>query len=161
MLTITQRERLIDLVKEARGWDAQGIREALIRVEDEHHPARFATWLRVVGAYVDAEDDRGQPRYKTPALLAEPGPHWDRTPVASRPAPSMCPEHPAQRVGRCTDCADAAAPPPAGWRDALPRSEHRAPARTNPVDAARSTPEQHEAALARCQGEPDPQETQP
>jgi hypothetical protein len=45
---------------------------------------------------------------RTPALLAEPGPHWHGTTVASRQPPSMCPDHPGQRAGNCADCAAAA-----------------------------------------------------
>lgn len=73
--------------------------------------------------------------------------------------PGICPEHPGQPIGRCQPCRDTAAPPPPGWRDGLPKAERRTPARTNPIDTARSTPEQHQAALDRCQAEPEPQET--
>jgi hypothetical protein len=38
---------------------------------------------------------------RTPAMLAEPGNHWGGTSVASRQAPSMCPDHPTEKAGAC------------------------------------------------------------
>ena len=38
---------------------------------------------------------------RTPAMLADPGNHWGGTTVASRQAPSMCPDHPSEKAGQC------------------------------------------------------------
>lgn len=132
-------------------WDYPGIYAAIGRAKDLGSAAAISAALCRI-----AEDLT----IRTPAVLPEPGPHWGGTAVAGHKRNPNCPEHPGEPIGRCRPCAEqATAGPPPGWRDALPRAERRAPARTNPVDAARSTPEQHEAALARCQSEPDPQET--
>lgn len=46
---------------------------------------------------------------RTPALLAEPGPHWGGTTVATRKPPTMCPDHPTSRALNCRECARVAA----------------------------------------------------
>lgn len=103
MLTPIWRERLIGIMVAARGWDSGGCRTALEATDDQHHIGRLSTWVRVVGAYIDAEDDFGRPKFRTPGLLHAPGPHWDGTPMAEAKQPSPCPEHPTTPYLRC-DC---------------------------------------------------------
>lgn len=45
---------------------------------------------------------------RTPAILDKPGAHWAGTTIASRQAPSMCPEHKAHKAGNCPECEAAA-----------------------------------------------------
>ena len=45
---------------------------------------------------------------RTPALLAEAGPHWSGTSVAKLTPPVMCPDHPAQPARECRDCRELA-----------------------------------------------------
>jgi hypothetical protein len=40
---------------------------------------------------------------RTPAMLPDPGNHWGGTTVASRQAPSMCPDHPTEKAGPCLE----------------------------------------------------------
>src|SRR5690349_20656220 len=54
---------------------------------------------------------------RTPALLAEPGPHWSGTTVATRQPPVKCPEHPGEKAGACRECEALAVPAPEGWRE--------------------------------------------
>jgi len=47
---------------------------------------------------------------RTPALIADPGPHWQGLAAGSRLAPVMCVTHPEQKAGSCAECFKAAVP---------------------------------------------------
>ena len=47
---------------------------------------------------------------RTPALIADPGPHWLGLAAGSRLAPQMCVTHPEQKAGSCAECFKAAVP---------------------------------------------------
>ena len=50
------------------------------------------------------------PDMRTPALIADPGPHWQGLAAGSRLAPVMCVTHPEQKAGSCPACVKAAVP---------------------------------------------------
>ena len=66
------------------------------------------------------------PDMRTPALIADPGPHWQGLAAGSRLAPQMCVTHPEQKAGSCAECWAARKPRPADF--VVPkRSKHLIP----------------------------------
>jgi len=55
------------------------------------------------------------PDMRTPALIADPGPHWQGLAAGSRLAPQMCATHPEQKAGGCPDCWAERKPKPASF----------------------------------------------
>ena len=96
----SQLQALTAALHQARkDWDLPGIRRALARAAD-------------LGSFADlgvaAFRCAANPDMKTPALIPEPGVHWQGTTIGSRPAPTMCPDHPEQKAGHCVQCIKAA-----------------------------------------------------
>lgn len=89
---------------ETRGWNPTASRSAVEALTETGHGLRPSAFARVVGAYADAETEDGRPRFTTPALLPEPGPHWDKTPIAARPTRPKCAEH--QQHYPCQACEE-------------------------------------------------------
>lgn len=149
-LTENQGKRLCELVHLLRrgvngpAWDLPGI-ESAVRVA-----AKDSDAADVCVAAIRASQNA---RATTPGLIPLAGEHWQSTQRGERPAPSMCPDHPQQRIGTCPECAHLATPPPAGWRPA--RTTHATPDKRNAVDDARLTPEQRAAATAALPNEGD------
>ena len=95
-MTKSQGEALVALLHQLRkDWDTPGIRVAIQRAQTLGSPADVATAACRVAANTAA---------KTPGLIPEPGAHWQGTAVGQRQAPVMCPDHPDQRLTRCTAC---------------------------------------------------------
>lgn len=96
MMTKAQGEALVALLHQLRhDWDTPGIRVAVQRAQDLGSPAEVATAACRVA---------GNTAAKTPALIPEPGAHWQGTAVGQRQAPLMCPDHPQHRLTRCDPC---------------------------------------------------------
>lgn len=87
----------------APAWDHAGIKHFIEKCEGE-------AW-EVLRA---AASCAGNPEMKTPALIPDPGPHWQGTVVGKRQAPSRCPRHPQCRAFDCQSCAAEAGDPAAG-----------------------------------------------
>lgn len=103
-LTKPQGEALVALLGQLRkDWDLPGIRAALTKAA----PLGTATEVAVAACRV-----AGNPNARTPALIPEPGSHWQGTTVAARPVPVWCPDHHGQPAGRCGECAAALVPAP-------------------------------------------------
>jgi hypothetical protein len=81
-------------------WDHPGIVAAISRARNLGSAAAVGAALCRLAENLEL---------RTPAILADPGHHWSGTTVASRQAPVMCTDHPAQPRGRCTECAAIAA----------------------------------------------------
>lgn len=150
-LTENQGKRLCELVHLLRrsingpAWDLPGI-EVAVRTA-----AKDSDAAEVCIAAIRASQN---PRATTPGLIPLAGEHWQSTQRGERAAPSMCEDHPNERLGRCQQCDAQASPPPTGWRDHLPKATAR-PDRSNPIEAARLTPEQRAAATAALPNEGD------
>jgi hypothetical protein len=104
-LTKSQGEALTALLHQLRkDWDTPGIRAALQKAATLGSPADLAVAACRVAA---------NPEARTPALIAEPGSHWQGTAVGKRIAPVMCVEHPGEKAGHCRECVAQAVPRPA------------------------------------------------
>ena len=100
-----------------KDWDLPGIRHALGRASKLGSAADLA-----VAACRCAAD----PEMRTPALIPQPGAHWQGTNAGRRMAPTMCPEHHAHKAGDCCVCVSLAVPRPDGF--VVPkRSKHIKP----------------------------------
>ena len=109
MMPITQSQlsALTAALHQARkDWDLPGIRRALARAAE-------------IGSFADlgvaAFRCAANPDHMTPALIPEPGVHWQGTTAGSRPAPLMCPEHPERPAGHCVVCISQSVPKPPGF----------------------------------------------
>ena len=84
-----------------RDWGLAGITAALKKAS----PLGSAAEVAVAACRCAANPDM-----RTPALIADPGPHWQGLAAGSRLAPVMCTEHPEQKAGSCAECFKAAVP---------------------------------------------------
>ena len=89
-----------------RDWGLAGITAALKKAS----PLGSAAEVAVAACRCAANEDM-----RTPALIADPGPHWHGLAAGSRLAPVMCVTHPEQKAGSCEACVKAAVPKPAGF----------------------------------------------
>jgi hypothetical protein len=76
-------------------WDHPGIFAAIGKTRDLGSAAAIGAALCRLAENRDL---------RTPALLAEPGPHWGGTTTATRQPPQRCPEHPTERAWNCRPC---------------------------------------------------------
>lgn len=109
--TQSQLSALAAAIHQARkDWDLPGIRRALARASE-------------IGSFADlgvaAFRCAANPGMTTPALIPEPGVHWQGTTAGSRPAPVMCPDHPERPAGHCVVCISESVPMPEDFE--LPR----------------------------------------
>lgn len=96
MMNRSQGEALVALIHQLRkDWDPPGIRAAIQKAQHLGPACDIAAAACRLAANPDA---------RTPALLPEPGTHWQGTSTGQRPAPLMCPDHPQHRLTRCPDC---------------------------------------------------------
>jgi len=86
-----------------KDWGLAGITAALKKAS----PLGSAAEVAVAACRVAANEGM-----RTPALIAEPGPHWLGLAAGSRLAPVMCVTHPEQKAGACAECFKAAVPRP-------------------------------------------------
>jgi len=101
-LSQSQGEALTTLLGTIRhDWNAAGIRAALKKAS----PLGSAAEVAVAACRCAANPDM-----RTPALIADPGPHWQGLAAGSRLAPQMCVTHPEQKAGSCLECVKAAVP---------------------------------------------------
>ena len=84
-----------------RDWGLAGITAALKKAS----PLGSAAEVAVAACRCAANPDM-----RTPALIADPGPHWQGLAAGSRLAPQMCMTHPEQKAGSCPECFKAAVP---------------------------------------------------
>jgi len=84
-----------------RDWGLAGITAALKKAS----PLGSAAEVAVAACRVAANPDM-----RTPALIADPGPHWQGLAAGSRLAPQMCVTHSEQKAGSCAECFKAAVP---------------------------------------------------
>jgi hypothetical protein len=106
-LTQTQGQTLTALLAVLRpDWQPAGIGAALRKAADH---GSFPE-LCVAACRCAANPDT-----RTPALIAEAGPHWQGTAVTTRPQPRMCVDHPARKASGCPDCFQQAVPRPASF----------------------------------------------
>jgi len=84
-----------------RDWGLAGITAALKKAS----PLGSAAEVAVAACRCAANPDM-----RTPALIADPGPHWQGLAAGSRLAPQMCVTHPEQKAGSCAECFKAARP---------------------------------------------------
>jgi len=102
MLTAAQGQALVALLGQLRrDWGLAGITAALKKAS----PLGSAAEVAVAACRVAANPDM-----RTPALIADPGPHWQGLAAGSRLAPQMCMTHPEQKAGSCPECFKAAVP---------------------------------------------------
>ena len=111
-LTQSQGQALTALIHQMRSdWGVAGIGTALRKAA-------------VLGSFAElcvaACRCAANPDTRTPALIAEPGPHWQGSAVATRPQPRMCVDHPARKASGCPDCAQQAVPRPASFVVPIP-----------------------------------------
>lgn len=100
-----------------KDWGLSGITAALKKAS----PLGSAADIAVAACRVAAND-----QIRTPALITEPGPHWQGLTAGSRLAPVMCQDHPERKSGNCPECFRARRPPPADFK--VPRrSKHLIP----------------------------------
>jgi len=100
-----------------KDWGLSGITAALKKAS----PLGSAADIAVAACRVAANE-----QIRTPALIAEPGPHWQGLTAGSRLAPVMCQDHPERKAGGCPECWEARRPPPADFK--VPRrSKHLVP----------------------------------
>ena len=95
-----------------KDWGLSGITAALKKAS----PLGSAADIAVAACRCAANE-----QIRTPALIAEPGPHWQGLTAGSRLAPVMCQDHPAQKAGGCPECWEARRPPPADFK--VPRRD--------------------------------------
>ena len=118
-LTRSQGEALTALLHTLRrDWDLAGIRAALRKAGELGPAVDVAVAACRVAANWEA---------RTPALIAEPGTHWQGLATGQRLAPVMCPEHPDQRLGLCRPCVDARTPMPDEIRELARQARRTAP----------------------------------
>ena len=95
-ITHAQAQALATFVSRIRDdWDHPGIVAAITKARELGNAADIGTALCRLAANAEL---------KTPAMLADPGAHWRDTTVATRQAPTMCPEHPTEKAGHCRAC---------------------------------------------------------
>ena len=117
-LTRSQGEALTALLHTLRrDWDLAGIRAALRKAGELGPAVDVAVAACRVAANWEA---------RTPALIAEPGTHWQGLATGQRLAPVMCQEH-DQPAGRCSDCDALAAPMPDEIRELARQARRTAP----------------------------------
>ena len=98
MISRPQAEALATFIAHVRpDWHRPGILAAIDRASRLGSPGHIGSALSRLA------DNR---ELRTPALLAEPGPHWHGTPIAAQRPPTMCGDHPQQRALGCRPCAD-------------------------------------------------------
>jgi hypothetical protein len=96
-ITQTEAQALTAFVERVRPeWDRPGILAAIRKAQGLGSAAAIGAALCRLAENRDL---------RTPALLAEPGPHWAGTTVATRPPPTMCADHPTSRALDCRQCA--------------------------------------------------------
>jgi hypothetical protein len=101
-LNISQGQALVALLGTLRkDWGLAGITAALKKAS----PLGSAAEVAVAACRCAANPDM-----RTPALIADPGPHWQGLAAGSRLAPVMCVTHPEQKAGSCAECFKAAVP---------------------------------------------------
>lgn len=115
-LTQAQAEAIATAIHRVRNpdhpqWDRAGVLAALRKAQDQGTPAA------ILRAAADLADNA---ELRTPALLPQPGPHWQRADGTSarRDSHAMrCPKHPSS-VHPCPQCAadPGYVEPPADWR---------------------------------------------
>jgi hypothetical protein len=129
-LTMSQGQALSALLHQIRkDWDLPGINAAVRKAGS-------------IGSYADlavaACRLASNPEIRTPALLSEPGTHWQGTAAGKRIAPLMCTDHPDQKAGNCLKCVSEAVPRPAGF--AIPRPYRRAENNPAPTRSPQNAP---------------------
>jgi hypothetical protein len=103
-LTRPQAQRLTELVALLRDdWDLPGIRAAVARIPGDVSAVDAAI------ATVRATANRDA---RTPALIPEPGAHWQTTSAGKRHAPVMCADHPRHKAAGCQPCRAESVPVP-------------------------------------------------
>jgi len=113
-LSQSQGQALTALLHTIRkDWGLAGITAALKKAS----PLGSAAEVAVAACRCAANPDM-----RTPALIADPGPHWLGLAAGSRLAPQMCVTHPEQKAGACAECFKAAVPRPADF--VVPRRDH-------------------------------------
>ena len=117
MLTAAQGQALTALLGTIRkDWGLPGITAALKKASP------LGSAAEVAGAACRCA---ANPDMRTPALIADPGPHWHGLAAGSRLAPVMCVTHPEQKAGGCPECVKAAVPRPEDF--VVPRRSHHKP----------------------------------
>lgn len=135
--------------------EAQSLAAFIVRIRDDwDHPGVVAA-IRKASALGSAADIgvalcrlAGNRELRTPATLADPGPHWRDTTVGKRDLPAMCPEHPAEKAGHCRECVSRAVQPTGAVRAAL--ADAKAAVRANRPTAPRRAPEPAPRDTARA-----------
>ena len=89
-----------------RDWGLAGITAALKKAS----PLGSAAEVAVAACRCAANPDM-----RTPALIADPGPHWLGLAAGTRLAQQMCVMHPARKAGGCVDCQSMSVPKPADF----------------------------------------------
>jgi hypothetical protein len=103
-ISISQTQALVALIHQLRkDWDLAGIRAAIAKAATIGSAADIATAACRCAA---------NPDMRTPALIAEPGPHWLGTTAGTRQAPIMCADHPQWKGGHCPQCFGERRPKP-------------------------------------------------
>ena len=112
----SQSQALVALIGQLRkDWDLAGIRAAVKKAAAIGAPADIA---------IAACRCAANPDMRTPALIAEPGPHWQGTTAGTKQAPVMCANHPSHPAGNCGKCRAESVPRPPGLV-APPRTRSR------------------------------------
>jgi len=106
-LSRSQGEALTALLHQLRrDWGLPGIAATL---------RKTATLGTAADITVAAVRCAANPQMRTPALIAEPGPHWQGTDTGQRMAPIMCVDHPQNPARNCLECVAQSVPPPPGF----------------------------------------------
>lgn len=106
-ITKAQSQALVALIHQLRhDWDLPGIASA-VRKASTLGPF---TDLAIAATRCAANQDM-----RTPALIAEPGPHWLGLATGKRIASPTCSEHPQRNAGHCPECIAQAIPKPHGF----------------------------------------------
>jgi len=82
-------------------WQQPGIVAAIEKAAPLGSPAAIGAALCMLAENLEL---------RTPALLAETGPHWTGTTVAKLTPPVMCVDHPAEPARECRECRALAVP---------------------------------------------------
>lgn len=142
-LTRSQGEALTALLHTLRkDWDLAGIRAAL-RKAGELGPA--------VDVAVAACRVAANPDARTPALIHEPGTHWQELATGQRLVPVMCQEH-DQPAGRCSECDALAAPMPDEIRELARQARRTTPKPKPKSNTHQSDPERIAQLRAQLTG---------
>ena len=132
-ITTTEAQALATFISRIRDdWNHPGIVAAIEKAAPLGTPADIGTALCRLAANTEL---------RTPALLAEDGPHWRDTTVASRIWPVMCTRHPEVRASRCDYDGPCAADVTTRGADAVRAALAEAPRPARPAIAERPTPE--------------------